>query len=251
VALGAIAALLVRDRPEDLGQFQDGASSEDEVRRTAAKLGAEHGSGWTAAEAMRTPQFYLMVLCGLGYAVPWYVLNAHGRLHLQDLGMSTQVAASILGSMAAFSTVGRLCGVLADRMAPTTALGIALVVETMGSALLLMVRTQPLAYAAVILLGIGFGLSYIAIAAAFSTFFGRKAFATTTGTRFLIGGVFNAAMPPLAGLAFERTGSYTPAFIGLVVIGATGALVALTLRPPRLREVAAPAVAAASGPAAV
>ena len=145
IVLGVIAALLVRDRPEDLGQFQDGAASEDEVRRTAEKMGAEHGGGWTAAEAMRTPQFYLMVLCGLGYAVPWYVLNAHGRLHLQDLGMSAQVAASILGSMAAFSTLGRLCGVLADRMSPTTALGIALVVETAGSAMLLIARAQPLA----------------------------------------------------------------------------------------------------------
>jgi hypothetical protein len=135
--------------------------------------------------------------------------------------------------------------VLADRIAPTTALGIALVIETAGSAILLAARTQPLAYVAVTLIGIGFGLSYIAIAAAFSSFFGRQAFATTTGTRFLIGGVFNAAMPPLAGLAFERTGSYTPAFIGLVVIGLTGALVALTLRRPRRRMTAAPAVATA------
>jgi MFS family permease len=214
-------------------------------------MGAEHGSGWTAAEAMRTPQFYLMVLCGLGYAVPWYVLNAHGRLHLQDLGMSPQVAAAILGSMALVSTFGRLGGFLADVLTPTKALGIALVIEAAGSALLLIAREQPLAYAAVIMIGIGFGVSYIAIAAAFSSFFGRKAFATTTGTRFLIGGVFNAAMPPLAGLAYERTGSYTPAFIGLVVIGLTGAVVALTLRPPRRREVAPPAVAAASGPATV
>ncbi len=117
---------------------------------------------------------------------------------------------------------------LADASKPTTALGIALVVETAGSALLLIARAQPLAYAAVILIGIGFGMSYIAIAAAFSSFFGRKAFATTTGTRFLIGGVFNAAMPPLAGLAYERTGSYTPAFVALVVFGLIGALVAFT-----------------------
>jgi hypothetical protein len=65
-------------------------------------------------------------------------------------------------------------------VAPTTALGPALVVETAGSALLLLARTQPLAYAAVILLGIGSGLSYIVIAAAFSSFLGRKAFVTTT-----------------------------------------------------------------------
>ena len=246
IVLAGIAALLVRDRPEDVGQLQDGAASEDELRRIAAKLGAEYGSGWTAAEAVRTPQFYLMVLCGLGYAMPWYVLNAHGRLHLQDLGMSPQVAAAILGSMALVSTFGRLGGFLADKITPTRTLGIALVIEAVGSALLLVARAQPLAYAAVILIGIGFGMSYISIAAAFSSFFGRKAFATTTGTRFLIGGVFNAVTPALAGLAFERTGSYAPAFIGLVAIGLIGATVAFTLRPPR-RDVPAPAVIAASG----
>jgi MFS family permease len=246
IVLAGIAALLVRDRPEDLGQLQDGAASEEEVRRTAAKLGAVHGGGWTAGEAMRTPQFYLMVLCGLGYAVPWYVLNAHGRLHLQDLGMSPQVAAAILGAMALVSTLGRLGGFLADVMTPTRTLGIALVIEAIGSALLLVARDQPLAYAAVIAIGIGFGMSYISIAAAFASFFGRKAFATTTGTRFLIGGVFNAVTPALAGMIYERTGSYAIAFSGLVAIGLVGAVVAFTLRPPRRAEVV-PAAVAVSG----
>jgi MFS family permease len=244
IALAAVAALLVRDRPEDLGQFQDGAPNEDEVRRAASKLGAEHGGGWTASEAMRTPQFYLMVLCGLGYAVPWYVLNAHGRLHLEDLGMTTETAAAILGAMALVSTFGRLAGFVADLMTPTRALGLALVIEAIGSSLLLVARTQPLAYAAVIAIGIGFGMSYIAIAASFSSFFGRKAFATTTGTRFLIGGVFNAAMPALAGMAYERTGSYQIAFAGLVALGLGGAVVAFALRPPRRRAAEVRAAAA-------
>jgi nitrate/nitrite transporter NarK len=199
---------------------------------------------------MRTPQFYLMVLCGLGYAVPWSVLNAHGRLHLQDLGMSAQVAAAILGSMALVSTLGRLGGFLADVITPTRTLGIALVIEAIGSALLLIAREQPLAYAAVIAIGIGFGMSYIAIAAAFSSFFGRQAFATTTGTRFLIGGVFSAVTPMLAGMVYERTGSYGIAFGGLVALSLLGALVAFSLRPPRREEsipVAAPAPSA--GPA--
>ena len=160
--------------------------------------------------------------------------------------MSTQVAASILGAMALVSTLGRLSGFLADVIKPTTALGLALIVEAAGSALLLIARTQPLAYAAVILIGIGFGMSYISIAAAFSTFFGRKAFATTTGTRFLIGGVFNAAMPPLAGLAYDRTGSYAPAFVALVAFGLIGALVAFTIRPPRRVPVAPAAAVVAS-----
>ena len=56
----------------------------------------------------------------------------------------------------------------------------------------------------------------------------------------------SAVATALAGLAYERTGSYTPAFIGLVVIGLTGAVVALALRPPRRRVMPAADVATAS-----
>jgi hypothetical protein len=148
--------------------------------------------------------------------------------------------------MALVSTFGRMSGLVADYIAPTKALGIALVVEAAGCAMLLVARTQPVAYAATIAIGLGFGMSYIAIAAAFSSFFGRQAFATTTGTRFLIGGIFNAVTPALAGLAYERTGSYAWAFIGLAAIGLAGAAVAFSLRPPRRELGATPAAVAPS-----
>lgn len=243
LVLGVIAACLVRNRPEDLGQLRDGAGSVEELRRAAAALGSSEDESWTASQAVRTPHFYLMVLCGLGYAVPWGVLNVHGRLHLEDLGFTTTATAAILGTMALVSIVGRLGGSLSDFIPPTKSLGIALVIEAAGSGLLLVARTQALAYLAVIAVGVGFGMSYISIAAAFSQFFGRRAFATTTGTRFLIGGIFNAAAPALAGLAFEQTGSYGLAFGGLVALGLLGATVALSLRPPKRKPAVTPASA--------
>ena len=56
----------------------------------------------------------MMVLCGLGYAVPWGVLNNHGRLHLQDNGLGISAAAGVLGTMVLVSTFGRLAGGLGD-----------------------------------------------------------------------------------------------------------------------------------------
>ena len=231
--LGLLSLALVRNRPENHGQLRDGAQSEEELKAAARALGSGYSRKWTAAQALRTPQFYLMVLCGLGYAVPWGVLNTHGRLHLQDLGFSVSTAAAILGTMALVSIFGRLSGALGDFITPTQALGLGLFIEACGCGLLLVAETQLLAYVAVVCVGIGFGMAYISIAACFSSFFGREAFATTTGTRFFIGAIFTAVAPGATGWVFESTGSYNPAWAALAVLGILGTVVAFTIRPPR------------------
>lgn len=237
--LGVFAWLFVRDTPESLGQLRDGAKSELEVHAALAALGDRERDEWSTAEALRTPHFFLLLLCGLGYALPYYVINAHGRLHMEDLGFPVGSVAVVLSVMAVVSIFGRLGGSLGDFMAPPRVLGLALVIEAVGSALFLVASTLTLAYAAVVAIGFGFGTAYIAQAATFSSFFGRKAFATTTGIRFSIGAVFAAGAPAAAGWAHDAIGSYAPAFLGLAAIGLAGAVVGLVIRPPRHRVVAA------------
>ena len=90
VALGILAYAVIRDSPESIGQLQDGASSQKDLDVYRSKGEASDVDDWTPREAILTPQFALMLICGLGYAVPWYVLNNHGRLHLQDLGFDVE-----------------------------------------------------------------------------------------------------------------------------------------------------------------
>ena len=231
--LGVVAWLVIRDSPESLGQLQDGARSQEELDAARPKREVRDVDLWSAREAVRTPQFALMLLCGIGYAVPWYVLNNHSRLHLQDLGFQVEAAAAILSIMALVSTAGRLSGAFGDFLSPPRLLGTALAVEAVGVVLFTYATTTAAAYTAVILIGLGFGAAYISQAATFAQFFGRRAFATTTGIRFMVGALFTATAPWLAGWWYDTRGSYTAVFLGLAGVTALGATIGWTIRSPR------------------
>jgi MFS family permease len=254
--LAAIAIAFVRDSPESIGQRPDGERPEPKETReepataaqvaaaapavaamtttpTKAAAAAPVSEGFTTSQAIRTPQFFLMILSGLGYSVPWGVLNSHSRFHLADKGFELEAAAAILSSMALVSTFGRLSGALGDFLSPPRLLAIALTLEGLGCGLFLIAETKVIAYTAVILIGLGFGTAYITQAATFAQFFGRRAFATTTGIRMSIGAVFAAIAPGLAGRLYDVNGSYVLPFIGLMALSLVGATVAFMIRAPR------------------
>ncbi len=240
-ALGVLSFLTLRNTPESMGQLRDGARSLAELEAAADRKDARSADEWVAKEAVRTPQFSLMVLCGLGYAVPWGVIANHGRLHLKDLGFETGEAAGILSLMVFVSILGRLSGALGDRFSPPRLLGVALALEGSGMALLLFVRSVGEARLAVILIGLGFGLAYLSQAATFAQFFGRGAFATTTGIRFAVGAVFSATVPAAAGWFFDTQGTYAVPFLTIAAVTLAGSVTAFLLQPPRKAPRSSPA----------
>ena len=233
--LGVLSFLALRNSPESMGQLRDGARSLGELQ-VSPDSDSETSDQWTAREAIRTPQFALMVVCGLGYAVPWGVVTVHGRLHLQDNGFGVDAAAGLIGLMILLSTFGRLSGALGDRISPPRLLSVALAMEGTGMALFLFAETFSQARIALILLGLGFGMAYISQAATFARFFGRRAFATTTGVRFAIGAVPGASVPWLSGWVFDTQGSYTIPFLAIAAVTLTGSVVAFLLQPPRKKS---------------
>ncbi|MCH7958650.1 MAG: MFS transporter [Candidatus Hydrogenedentes bacterium] len=231
--LAILAALLIRDTPEQLGQMRDGASPDDESAEPGTALAsADSMDTWTAKQALRTWQFGLLVICGIAYAVPWGVTVTHMTLHFMDIGFTREDAIPLLGTMALISIAGRMTGMLGDYVSPTVVLAVALAVEGLGCGGLLIAETKPMAYLCIAMIGLGFGTAYISIPVVFSNFFGRQAFGMTSGVRILITGVFNAAGPWLAGMIFDSVGSYRIPFITLTVLGIVGAISASFLRHP-------------------
>lgn len=225
LALGLVAALLVREKPEAVGQRLDGA--------TAPAAENESGGGWTARRAVRTRQFGLLLVCGVAYAAPWNTAVAHLTLHLTDLGHAETAAIGFVGTMALVSIAGRLAGAAGDWIAPQRALAAALLLEGLGAGALALAGSAVVVWTAVTLLGIGFGAAFVCIPVVFSHCFGRDAFAVTSGIRTTCTGVFGGLGPWLAGAAFDATGSYALPFVGLLVLGLAGASAAAAIsRPP-------------------
>jgi len=247
VLVAAIGAVFVRERPEDLGQLPDGADP-DRLGDGATPAANGAGSGasirsarvaittpagrWTAAAALRTPQFLIATFAVLANAVSWRVLTAHGRLHFEDLGFTPTVAAAILGVRVGVSAFGRLSGSLGDLLAPTRVLATALTINGLGLAGLVFATTAPLAYLCVILIGVGYGAAYVNEPVVFAHFFGRAAFVGTAGVRVLIIGVAGWLAPAMAGAAADRTGSYQGPIFALAAMSWLGALAILVCRHP-------------------
>jgi len=235
-----VAAVFIRNSPEEVGLHPDGRAPSEATNEDQP---VEPQPLWTTMQALRTSQFAVLCVAGVAYAVPWGVVVAHGRLHLEDLGFDGAIVASIMGTMILISIAGRLAGSLSDWVAPEKVLGSALLLEAAGVAGLLFATTPGLAYASTIAIGLGFGASYISIVLVFSKFFGRAAFAKTAGTRILITGIFGSLAPWLTGLVFDSTGSYQPAFIAIVAISLAGAVGSLMVKAPAAPIVAEPAAA--------
>lgn len=239
LAVGLIAALFVRDTPEQMGMVRDGDPPEpkpipDVEVKTNEVLpdpppDPEHT--WGAWEAILTPQFLLITLAGIGYATPWGVFIPHGVTHFTEMGFERSVAASFIGTAALVSILGRLFGMAGDTINPRYVIIGGLLLEGLGMLGLIVAKSVLVANISAIAIGIGFGSTYIGIPVLFSAYFGRKAFGTTAGTRMLITGVFNGAGPIVTGIIADRVG-YTFPFIGLALLAWLGAFATFICKPP-------------------
>jgi MFS family permease len=216
-----LAGICIRDTPEKMGLLRDGVPPETDESSTSASAVKE--VSWNPIHAIRTKQFLLMTIAGIAYAVPWGVVVAHGRTHLSEQGFELSAIGVIMGSLALLSIIGRLSGILGDKINPRYVIIVGLILEGLGTIGFYFSTSYALTFASLIFIGIGFGSTYVCIPIIFSDFFGRAAFGTTAGTRVLITGIFNGLGPWLTGVVADETGSYMIPFLVLACLCAAGA----------------------------
>ena len=236
-ALAVVALLLVRDTPEQVGQAPDGAPPRAASPDLAPPAGnaapsAAGVSGWRAAQAIRTRQFALLLGASIAYSVTWSALVAHLPLHLGDAGYAGPAAGAFVSGMILSSSLGRLLGAAGDWLPPQHVLAAALALEGLGAGLLLAPAHAGVAWVAVTLVGLGFGVAYTSVPVVFSHFFGRRPFAVTAGLRLTVTGAVASLGPWLSGELFDATGAYTGPFLGLMALTLAGAGCAAALRHP-------------------
>ena len=229
-ALAGVAILLVRDTPEQVGQVRDGAPPKGPPADTAPL--AADAPEWRVAQAVRTPQFALLLACSVAYSVTWSSLVAHLLLHLDDVGYAWPAGGLAASAMILCSSGGRLLGAVGDWLPPQRVLAGALALEGLGAGLILAPASTGVVWVAVTVVGLGFGVAYTSVPVVFSHFFGRGPFAITAGLRLTVTGALASLGPWLSGELFDATGAYTAPFLGLMTLSLAGAACAAALRHP-------------------
>ena len=236
-----IALIFVRDKPEDKGTVVDGgvpvtpsggaatAAASPKVHQTAVS--------WEVRDAVRTMSFWIIILAASAVVLGHGIVNSQGVLHLRDLGISPVVAASVIGMIGMLGAGGRLfTGILGDHIDPRYLLAAGLTLELIAMVLLIFADTVVVAYAFAIIFGAGNGMAIVASPALVANYFGNRNYASLIGIRGVAVTLISAAGPFLAGLTFDRSGSYTPAFLAFAAIAMIPVIIVLFMRPPEPKD---------------
>ena len=242
-----ISLILVRNQPADLGQHPDGLSPE---QLHAAQQHARHRLirtyrspvNWKVADALKTRAlWFLIVAVGLIFFL-WQAVLTQTPFHLRDRGfVSTDPSMFfrpefIYGLIIFCSVIGRLSvSFLGELIESRLLLAISGLSLLIGGILFWIASKEALwaVYLFPLLVGFGFGATYVSTPLITGNYFGARAFAGISGITNPINSVFQFSAPFIAGMLYDINGNYDLA----ILIGCAGALVGTILilfcKPPK------------------
>lgn len=247
LAVGLPLAAVMRHRPEQYGLLPDGrtatptvqpkrdsADGEPSLEGAAALEQGEPEATYNMREALKTPVFWqLSVVFGLRQIIIG-AIGLHQVPFLIGIGISPQLAATVLGMTAVASILGRLgAGWLADRVPKRFVMAATIGLAALGALVLAHVTVWWHLIFFVLIYGVGWGGGATTMSIVRAEYFGRRAFGTISGMMDFVQ-MFGLVLGPIfAGLVYDLTGSYYLAFMVFAVTGALGAAMMVFLRPPQ------------------
>ena len=218
-------SLLFRHKPEQYGYLPDG----DFHRKLPASEGQSSAQGNKldigVKQVLKSKTFWHIAM---GFMCHILVMNAvitHIMPYLSSIGLTRSFSSLMASAIPATSIVGRLgFGWLGDKFDKRRVATLGFVLASLGLLSLGYVATAGtrILVPSLVLIGIGWGGPVPMMPALVREYFGRVRLATVLGLVMGVAALGVMAGPLLAGLTFDRLGSYQVAwlgFAGLVVAG--------------------------------
>jgi MFS family permease len=207
--------------------------------QTAAVNGAPRaeaaGPDFSAAEVVRSPQFWAIALTHFGCCAAHSGPIFHMVTHAIDQGVTGMTAATVLSVSGLSSVLGRIAtGVLADRFGAKRTLIAGLALQAVMVSLYLLARDAGTFYGLALFFGATYGGVMPLYALLTREYFGDKVMGTAYGGVFLISTLGMGLGSFAGGWLYDEFGSYVWMFVTSATIGAMAGLLALTFRAPRL-----------------
>jgi OFA family oxalate/formate antiporter-like MFS transporter len=233
--------LLVRNKPEDLGQVPDGIDGQDK-KVTEARAKNIHSTpvDFTAKEAMRTPALWLLMVFAAAHMFGLQGMLQHQVAFLMDIGLSSSAAAFAMSLFGGVSIVGRLgIGFLGLKYHIRPLAIVTMLLLIAGMSIAVFTETMSMVFVYTTLLGIGMGSSLVAVMNLYPVYFGKTHYPKIFGYMRPFITIISSLGSPLAGRIRDITGSYTLAWeisVGVLIIGLVLLILATPPIHPTLRN---------------
>lgn len=234
-----IGIILIRNKPEEIGQVPDGEATEATQETGvsgATPAGRTYHTAveWKTRDALRTPALWFILIFATANLFTLNLVTLHQVVYLQDLGFTLMIAATTISLLAGMSIIGELvCGALGTRFESRYLAAVCLAGFTVGIIILMNARALPVVFLYAILSGISYGGLLVLMPVMLGAYFGRTYYAQIAGWAFLVTNLVGATSPLFAGFIYDTTGSYIPAFVTAAAFLSVGLVCALLARPPK------------------
>lgn len=218
-----LGLFVVRNDPSDVGENVDGESeAAAEQRRRAGPL-----HGMTIGQAVKTPLFWCLALAMTLFLYGVFGWLVHQVPFYESVGISREVAATLVSIAAGFSILARLTfGFIVDRFPRVEYAAMGLLAFLISALVALMVNSSTAGIAVFLVLWIvGSGGGPLLEPLLLTRAFGLAHFATILGSIQLVETLGIISSPTIAGAIYDATGSYdivlvvlASAFVGAFVL---------------------------------
>ena len=188
---------------------------------------------WTVAQAVRTPQFWVLLGAYFGHLLCGVTVASLSVAHLTERAVPAALAGGMLSFEALMQTAGRMAGgLIGDRLDPRYLLIFSLAAMVVGMAALGVAHDTATLLIYATGTGLGFGLTALAVTMLLLNYFGDRHNLEIFSVTCLVG-AFSATGPWIGGMVRDATGGFAPAFLLFSAVLAVLLAAAVFLRPPR------------------
>ena len=230
-------AILISERPEDLGLRPDGGLEDDSAgdEDSTAQSDVAEEPEWTAEEAKRTATLWLIALAtGLLFLMQAGT-NTHSAAFFQDQGLGAVIAGFGISFNAIFLGVGSVVwGVVVEKVPVRFVMAAVALVMAAASFLFTTTNTavEALAYSAIFGFGLGGMLTVPPVA--YADYYGRRSLGTIRGITEPFTTFGQAVGVMIPGIVFDyiSSESYMPFFFAAGSVGILTAIISLFATQP-------------------
>jgi MFS family permease len=203
-----------------------------ERQHGAASPAAEASSEMSVQEAIRSPQFIILLLTNFFCCATHSGPIIHTVNYAVSCGIPLLIAVSIYSVEGLAGLGGRVAfGILGDRLGAKRVLVFGLLAQAFGAGAYFFVRELTAFYAVAAI----FGFIYAGVMPLYSVLarenFPMRMMGTVIGGIAMAGGLGMATGPLAGGLVYETFGDYAWLFLGSWALGIGAFLIALTFKP--------------------